>query len=179
MTEAQPNPSGRLRAGDLMLAGATTMSADRNLHDARRALVALHSDADAPNVLLIVDGKDHYLGMLTGRLLLKHFLPEPLPTGSPGEEPEHWDAALRNAAARGGRRRIGDVLARELPVVSRDDGLALLIHHGCEHRMEYIPVVEEGHPLGVVPITAVLTAAAALALRPDDEGIQVGEKRVK
>ena len=45
--------------------------------------------------------------------------------------------------------------------------------------MEYIPVVENGRPLGVVPITAVFTEAAALALRPDDEGIQVGDKRVK
>ena len=44
----------------------------------------------------------------------------------------------------------------------------LLIEIGCDQRLEFIPVVEEGRFLGVVPITAVFQAAAGLALTPDD-----------
>ncbi len=175
----EQEPSGRTVARDLMLERITRIRADTTVREARRALVALQADEEVPRCLLVVDEQGVYLGILTGRLLLKPLLCGSLPAGSPWEDAGRWQEDLLDLAARCETKTVRDVLTPALPAVAPTDGLAVLIRRGAEHRMEYLPVVEDGRPLGVVPITAVFTATAALALRPDDEGIQLGEKRVK
>ena len=49
---------------------------------------------------------------------------------------------------------------------------------GCEksEQLEFVPVVDDGHVLGLVPVTAIFQAAAALALTPEDEGIRFDQE---
>ncbi len=178
MTDEQSTQPGRLVASQIMLEEVPSIGADLSLDEARRQLIALQSDSAKPNALLVVEEDGRYAGILTARLLLKHLLGGSVPEGSPVSDEERWYDELLTASKRCALLKVREVLAPELPVVAPDDGLALMIKHACEQRMEFVPVVENGRPLGVVPITAIFTAAAALALRPDDEGIQVGGERV-
>ena len=39
-------------------------------------------------------------------------------------------------------------------------------------RLEFLPVLEDGRAVGLVPVTALFRATAALALTPEDQGIR-------
>ncbi len=90
MTEDQGGQSGRLVAGEIMLDQVTSIGADQSLDEARRLLIDLQSDSDAPNTILVVEEDGAYAGILTARLLLKHLLGEAIPEGSPGSGGERW-----------------------------------------------------------------------------------------
>ena len=103
------------------------------MDEARRALVDLQSDPEAPNALLVVDEDGTYAGVLTRRLLLKHLLCEPLPERSPVNDEARWNRELLATARKCADRSVRNVLAPDLPVVARDDDLVMLIQFGCEH----------------------------------------------
>jgi len=67
---------------------------------------------------------------------------------------------------------IGDVLVADIPVVGPADRLLTMIRRGAAMRLDFLPVVENGSPLGFAPITAIFQAAAGMALKPEDEGVR-------
>jgi hypothetical protein len=67
---------------------------------------------------------------------------------------------------------IGDVLVEDIPVVGPADRLLTMIRRGAPMRLDFVPVVDAGRPVGFAPITAIFQAAAGMALKPEDEGIR-------
>ena len=179
MTDDHPMVPGPVAARDLMLERFARISVESTLRDARATLADLQSDPDMPNVLVAVDEDDRYQGILTARMLLENLLSGWRPSAESRTGETRRERELLALAAERSNARIADILVRELPVAAPDDRLVPLIQLGCERHLEFIPIVEDLQPLGVVPIAAVLTAAATLALRPDDEGIQVDGKAIK
>jgi hypothetical protein len=47
-----------------------------------------------------------------------------------------------------------------------------MIRRGFPTRLDFVPVVADGRPVGLVPITAIFQSAAAIALTPEHEGIR-------
>ena len=47
-----------------------------------------------------------------------------------------------------------------------------MIHCGLPFRLDFVPVTEQGKPVGLVPVTAIFQAVASIALTPEHEGIR-------
>ena len=117
---------------------------------------------------------DTYLGLLTARLLFKSLLTLWMPATSVRADEEQLQRELLDVVMERGQLEVRDALIRGLPVAAPDDRLLALIELCCDKRLEFVPVVDGRHVVGLVPATEIFAAAASLALTPEDEGIQMG-----
>lgn len=165
MTDSGPTEATVTRARDIMLAEFPTIHEEETLGDAIRRLVELAADAERPNVLVVVDADGRYEGILTARLLFQSLLGHWMS----GSE-EHADAQELYEAlvSEQSERKLGDVLLRGLPKAKPADGVLALMELGCEKRLEYLPVVDNGTAVGIVPISRLFHAVANLTLTPED-----------
>ncbi|MCA8957770.1 MAG: CBS domain-containing protein [Planctomycetes bacterium] len=159
-----------VRARDLMHGNLTEVQVEQPLRDAMAELIALHDRPDRAKVLVVVDAEHHYVSVLSARLLARSLLSHWTP------EETHSDEQMEAAVLAAVRQRldepIGAVLLPDLPHVTPDSRLLDVIEQSCARKLEYLPVVENGRAVGVVPVTAIFDATAALVLRPEDEGIR-------
>ena len=100
--------------------------------------------------------------MLTAKLLIRTLV-------GPGDADD--EALLRFALSRLSRP-VSEGLLVDVPVVAPQDRLLAVIRRGMATRLDFVPVVDDGHPVGFVPVTAIFQAAATLALTPEHEGIR-------
>lgn len=149
-------------ARDLMVHGMAGIRRDQTLGEAIDALVDLQADKEVPNALVVLDEDGHYEGILTARVLCKS-----LSDGRAGQESPLLDLVRERT-----QLKVQDALDRDLPTVAPMDRLLPLIRLASDQRPEYLPVVENGHVRGLVPVTRIFLAAASLALKPEDEGIR-------
>ena len=61
---------------------------------------------------------------------------------------------------------VGDALVVEVPAVCPDDRLLAMIRSGVPTRLDFVPVVEAGRPVGFVPITESEMKLMASQFRP-------------
>ena len=159
-------------ARDLMLHDVAGIRRDQTLGEAMKALVDLQADKEIPNALVVLDADGNYEGILTARLLCKSLLD----TWTPQEATVKDDAGLERDLLGLVRNRsdlpVRDALIPNLPTVGLGDRLLLLIQLSCDQRLDFIPVVDNGHVHGLVPVTRIFLATASLALAPEDEGIR-------
>ncbi|MFT4511402.1 MAG: putative transcriptional regulator [Planctomycetota bacterium] len=153
-------------ARDLMRTDFLRIRTDQTLGDAMIALRGTQGEHGMPSALMVVDGDDQYRGMLTARLLIR------LLTGGHEEGREMDDMMLLAVARDRLSTAVGDVLVEDIAMVAPEDRLLTMIRRGAPMRLDFVPVVDDGRPVGFAPITAIFQAAAGLALTPEDEGIR-------
>ena len=158
-----------IRARDLMRADFLRIGIDQSLGQAMAALREAGGDSGLPSALMVVDDAGLYRGMLTARLLIRLLV-----GGDDGQRAQEAvdDMSLLRAARDRLSTRIGDSLVPDIPVLSPDDRLLTMIRRGAAMRLDFLPVLREGVPVGFAPVTAIFQAAAGMALTPADEGIR-------
>ncbi len=169
--------AGNITARDLMITGTTSISSDATLRDARRALLDLSPANATPKVLVVVGDQGEYLGLITARLLIKSLLSTWMPNRSTRQDADRLEAEMLDAVAVRSSALVREALVGSQPTVAPGDRLHVLIELACDKRIECLAVIDEGKPVGIIPMTSVVRAAASLALRPDDAGIQVDGKK--
>jgi CBS domain-containing protein len=160
-----------ITARDLMLKEHASIPSDRSLGEALASLVELQKDASRANVLVAVDAEGQFEGIVTAHLLCKSLLSLWMPAKSLREDSIRLEQELLAVVGDRNELKVHDTLIRGLPTVLPSARLLELIEAACKQRLAFVPVVEDGRALGLVPITAVFQAVAALALTPEDEGI--------
>ena len=163
-------------ARDLMLADFASIRSDQTLGEALHALIELQSREQTPNALVVLEKDSIYEGLLTARLVAKSLLALWMPEKAVREDELRLEKELLDVVQDRLHLKVHDALIRGLPTVAPDDRLLRLIEIGCEKRLEFVPVLDDGHVLGLVPVTAIFQAAAGLALTPEDEGIRFEQK---
>ena len=171
------HPGEHTQVRDLVHTDVVTLCGDRSLREARRALLDLTSEASTPRVIIIIEEDGDYVGLITARLLFKRLLHDWDPNGVAHRDPEVLESELLDRIRERSALPVRDAVVKGIPTVSPEDQLHTLIEIGCDETIEYVPVVEDGRAVGVVPVMTILREAASLALRPDDDGIQLGEKK--
>ncbi|MDP6928206.1 MAG: CBS domain-containing protein [Planctomycetota bacterium] len=149
-------------ARDLMISDFATIEDDRTLADAMRQLAAMHGDPDTPHALVVVDADGRFRSLLTAPLLFKGA------ARACGMEPGLLGSLLARS-----QMSLSEILILGLPVVGPADRLLSLIDACSEDRLEFVPVVEGGRAVGLVPATSIFQAVASLALTPEHEGIRL------
>ncbi len=160
-----------ITARDLMLGEYASISSDRSLGEALAALVDLQKDSLRANALVAVDADGRFEGLVTAHLLCRSLLSLWMPAKSLREDSVKLTQELLTVVGDRNELKVHDTLIRGLPQVLPNARLLDLIDAACEQRLAFVPVVEDERLLGLVPITAVFQAVAALALTPEDEGI--------
>lgn len=172
---APPEPRDGIVARNLLVTNVATIRDDATLQSAAQALGALFEAEAAtpqPRALVVVDAAGGYRGLLTARWLLRGLFA----LWEPGTDLLKDEAGLSAQLSEVVRARAGvsvrDALIQGLPTVTEETRLVPLIEAACGAQLEFVPVVVDGRPRGLVPLTRIFTAAASLALTPDDEGIR-------
>jgi predicted transcriptional regulator len=161
-----------VRARDLMRTEFSTIRNDQSLAEAMQQLVGLQTKVTIPNALIVVDREGRYAGILTARLLTRSLLALWMPEKSVREDAARHERELLEAVQDRLQVPVRDALVRGIPPIAPDARLLTIIAAGAETRLEFMPVVDAGVAVGVLPVTAVFEAAANLALTPEDEGIR-------
>lgn len=159
-------------ARDLMLESFATIRSDETLGAALRQLVALQDQASVPSAIAVLDADSMYQGLLTSRLLAKSLIALWRPEKPADADDVDLNQDLLNFAVDFLAHPVSAALEFEIPVVTSDARLLDVIAAGCEKCLEFVPVVDAGRIEGLIPVTAVFQATAALALTPDDTGIR-------
>ena len=152
-----------IRARDLMLIEFAQVCTDQTLGEAMVALRDAQAVDGLPNALMVVDADGEFVGMLTAKLLIRVLVDS-------GERVD--DAEILHVARGRLPNLIGDALIPDIPVVTPDDRLLTIIRRGVSTRLDFVPVVDDGQPVGFVPITAIFQSAASIALTSEHEGIR-------
>lgn len=158
--------SDAIRARDLMRVEFAHVRTDQTLGEAMVAMRQAQAKDDLPNALMVVDADGKFVGMLTAKLLIRILV------GSAEADQRIDDAQLLHVARARLTNLIGDSLILDVPVVTPDDRLLTMIRRGIPTRLDFVPVVDDGQPVGFAPITEIFQAAASIALTPEHEGIR-------
>lgn len=156
-------------AGDLMVQEVAGIRGDQTLGEAMNALVDLQQDKEIPDALVVLDESGQYQGVLTARMLCKSLAKSPACDGE-ARTPLGTRQLLELVQERS-HTRVDDALVPDLPTVAPGERLLSLIRLASDQRAEHLPVLDNGKVRGLVPVTRIFLAAAALVLRPEDEGI--------
>ena len=159
-------------ARHLMLTNFETVCLNENLGVAIRRLVGLQDHAGLPNALAVLGADAKFLGLLTAGSFSKDLL---VLWKSGDALPDDDNERCRNLVEFTTaylNQLVGDVVAYPVAVVVSDARLLNIIAVGCEHSVEFIPVVDADRIQGIIPVGVVFQAAADLALTPEDEGIR-------
>lgn len=125
----------QLRVRDIMSLRPRTTSPDTTLRDAAREMVRSSLGA-----LIVVEGDSHIVGVLGERELMRDLLTNYLQGGT----------AHRDAPASTGRRKVRDVMTRQVLGVSPDQPLSEIASIMVNKDVERVPVVEDGRLVGVL-----------------------------
>lgn len=151
-----------IRASGLMLTEFSTIRVAQTLGEAMAALRDAQERSGLPNALMVVDDDGKFCGMLTAKLLIRTLVG----TGDTDDESLLGSALLQL------NEPVSKGLLVDVPVVAPQDRLLAVIRRGMATRFDFVPVVDDGRPVGLVPVTAIFQAAATLALTPEHEGIR-------
>ena len=165
-----------IAARDLMLHSFTKVRADHTLGEAMQALVDLQGESGVPNALVVLDANGRYEGILTARLLLKSLLTLWMPGKAAPKDEAMLEKELVDLVHERSRVAVQGALIRGLPTAAPSDRLLALVEVACDKRLEFVPVVDDGHVVGLVPVAQIFLAAASLALTPEHEGIRFDEE---
>jgi len=161
---SQPDTTAR----DLLSDDFAVLGTDTTLREVARRF-ASSSPAPVPAVLFVnEDGT--YAGMLTLRLLLRALARE---TFSQQQTPPEDEQAIMIRHRSLLQESALDHFVRDVPVLSPEDRLPRLIERASRQKVECLPVLEHGKPLGIVHIAVIFEKAAGMALTPDTTGIQL------
>ncbi len=163
-------------ATNIMLRNPAKICSDRSVGEAMTALRQLQDNASVANALVVVDAHGKYEGPLTARLLFQSMLSLWRPSAALRRDPAQLQQELLAVIQERADLRIHDTLIRGLPTATEQERIPALMELSCDQQLEYIAVVKDGQVLGLVPVTAILKAAASLALTPEHEGIHLDEK---
>jgi len=166
-----------LVARDLMMASFKLIAEDQSLADAMDALLEAESDPEAATALVVVHEDGSYAGLLTSRLFLRCLLALWMPGKEVRRDPERLGRELLQVVEDRLGIRVADTMVRGLPTVGPEERLGRLIEKACDAQMEFIPVVEGGRAIGLVPVNGIFQAAASLALTPEHRGIDLKDRR--
>ena len=155
-----------IRASDLMRKEFVSLHASQTLGDAMVALREAQTRQGLPNAAMIVDTAGEFVGMLTAKLLIRILV------GSRDGDAAVEDAELLQVARGRLAERIGDALILDIPVVAPGDRLLTIIRRGVPTRLDFVPVVDNGRPVGFVPVTEIFQCVASIALTAEHEGIR-------
>ena len=125
----------QLRVRDIMSLRPRTTTPDTTLRDAAREMVKSGLGA-----LIAVDGESRIVGMLGEKELMRDLLINYL----------QGDTAQRDAPASTGRRKVRDVMTRQVLGVSPDQPLSEVASIMVNKDVERVPVVEDGLLAGVL-----------------------------
>ncbi len=125
----------QLRVRDIMSLRPRTTTPDTTLRDAAREMVK-----SGIGGLIAVDGESRIVGMLGERELMRDLLINYL----------QGDTAQRDAPASTGRRKVRDVMTRQVLGVSPDQPLSEVASIMVNKDVERVPVVEDGQLTGVL-----------------------------
>ena len=125
----------QLRVRDIMSLRPQTTTPDTSLRDAAREMVRAGLGA-----LIAVDGNSRIVGMLGEKELMRDLLFNYL----------QGDTTQRDAPASTGRRKVRDVMTRQVLGVSPDQPLSEVASIMVNKDVERVPVVEDGQLTGVL-----------------------------
>jgi CBS domain-containing protein len=163
----------RLTARDLITPHPETMASDRPLVEAIRRLVVGPAERTTPNAVVVVDDGGRYEGILTSKLVLRSLLSHWSPTEEVLGDRARLESDILEIVRDRAGLRVRDALVRGLPTAGPNDRLLDMIQQVTEAELEFLPVLEDGRAIGLVPVTELYYAVARLALTPDDEGIRL------
>ena len=159
-------------ARDLMVTNFETLRPDETLEAALRKLVALQGRVTEPGVVVVLDGEGRYHGLLTAHLFTLSLYAMWSPPDLEAPDPEDLHQSLLASSGEFLSRRVDEMPKQEVAVVPPDARLLDVIVAGGATRPDFLPVVEAGQVLGLIPVPAVFQAAASLTLTPEHEGIR-------
>ena len=155
-----------IRARDLMRREFLRVRADQTLGDTMAALREAQATAGLPNAVMVVDADGKFVGMLTAKLLIRVLV------GSGESDQQVDDVELLHVARGRLSDLVGEALILDIPIVRPDDRLLTIIRRGVSTRLDFVPVVDNGQPVGCVPITTIFQSVASIALTSEHEGIR-------
>ncbi len=164
-------------ARHLMTTTVPTVRADATLREALRPMLAASAGPNDLAAVVVVDGDDRYVGLLTPRLAVKGALALWMPDPIDDEHGVDDDGGLTAVLAERLDEPVKAILVHGVPTVAPGDRLVRLIDTIARRRFDALAVVEDGRPVGIVTIARVFEAASDLALTPGDEGIELGGRR--
>jgi CBS domain-containing protein len=159
-------------ARHLMLANFETVRLDENLGVAIGRLVAMQDRDDLPNALAVLGDDAKFIGLLTAGSFAKSLLALWKASKSLPDDDAERCQDLVEFTAMHLTQSVGAVTPSPVSMVASDARLLDVIAVGCEHLLEFIPVVDADRIQGIIPVGVVFQAAADLALTPEDEGIR-------
>jgi CBS domain-containing protein len=125
----------QLRVRDMMSIRPRTTLPDVTLRDAAREMVRSGLGA-----LIVVDGDSRVVGVLGERELMRDLLTNYLMVGT----------AERDAPASTGRRKVRDVMTRQVLGVSPDQPVSEVASIMANKDVERVPVIEDGKLVGAL-----------------------------
>lgn len=155
-----------ITARDLMRPTFLRMGAAHTLREAMGVLLDPQARREDPRVIFVLNSDGTLAGVLSPKDLLNYLLGEwakrgsASPTAKEGEGESQILIGLQEKL----NESVSLALNRDVPIASPDDRLPRLIHAMQSKRLECLPVVEGGRVVGLVLLTDVFNAAAALAL---------------
>ncbi len=153
----------RITARDLVCSRFATLPEDAILGDALAAFVTERDDVETGCTLLVIGDDGAVRGLLPSSTLVAALV------GDGNAEADTGGGLVRAA-----RERLGipvvDVMIRDVPAAGPDDPLLRLAELTAGAGRECVPLVEDGHVVGVVRLGEVFLAMAGLALAPRNPG---------
>ncbi len=160
-----------ITARDLMRPTFLRMGAAHTLREAMGVLLDPQARREDPRIIFVLNADGTLAGLLSPKDLLKYLLGEwakgegAASKPSEAEEEAHILLSLQDKL----NASVSVALNRDVPIVAPSDRLPRLIHAMQSKRLECLPVVEGGRVVGLVLLTDVFNAAAALALGAQGE----------
>ena len=156
--------TGKIIARDLMQTTFLRLGAGHTLREATGILLDPLARQEDPRVLVVLNPDGSLAGLLTTRLLLRALVDAGPGEGAEAADETNCERLLLGAVQQRLDLRVADILSADFPVAAPHDRLPRLIELIQNRRFDSIPVVEEGRVVGIVFLTSVFNAAAALAL---------------
>lgn len=143
----------QLKVRDMMTSSVITLNEKDGLHKAS-IILAVNGISGAP----IVDSKEHLLGMLSSMDILRYVkdikerdqLDMPILSLLAMPPVEEVDDSVLEAYKTISKKRVGDLMVREVIAVHPDDVLMNVLDMMLENNVRRVPVVEKDRLVGII-----------------------------
>ena len=153
-----------ITARDLMKLSFLRLGSEHSLREALGILLDTEAGVGGQRVLIVLGADGSFAGTLTTRSLLHALLPLWVDEQLATTDEVQFERRLLSAMEGKLDLKVGQAMQRDVPTVGFDDRLPHLIEIMQDKRLDCVPVLDGERVVGVVFLTDVFNAAAALAL---------------
>ena len=136
-----------IQVSEIMSSPATTVTADALVRDAAKLMVEKNIGC-----VVVVDGEGRFEGLMTERRFMPEEVPVPFMRGTLLQLLGEWvdSSSLEDAIAGFRTRRVGEVMARDVPTATEDMLLADLADIMVRNDVHHVPVLRGRSTVGIV-----------------------------